>query len=677
MGWDLWFAFIVPGLCTAAGLLLFNWRQRRALREAQEFLHHAKQETRDAAQISFDNPHPFLQITKDGVFVSANPAALRAFPDLQACDQLHSVLAGLKPLLHGREIVTREICYGQRVYHQTIIPARARGQESFTIYCYDITERKSYEARLEASRAEAETARKEAEKANQARGDFLANMSHELRTPMNGIIGLSDVLSESVLREDHAEMIEAINGSARNLLVLLNDLLDFAKIEAGEVRIENITFDLIGSITKIDRIHNKLIDKNNLKFECVIDEGVPSYIISDPLRLQQILNNLIGNALKFTKEGLVSVRVDVPERSGNNVLIRIAVRDTGIGIPKEKQGAIFSKFQQVDTSTARKYGGTGLGLAITRDLARLLGGDVSLQSEEGKGSTFTLTFPAEVTDAPAQDRQNATGPIKGVNLEAKILIVDDHPVNLLYMRQALGKMGFTAFDEAKSGAQALSLFAENAYDLILLDCQMPEMSGFEVAQEIRRQSALRQPVIISVTADAMRGAEKKCKDSGMDDYISKPIDKEKLYTILQKWLPGDGFGKDCKNNDSMDARKTQRRSSDIFLWECLEGFTNGDPDSEKLILEMFLGNLEEDIAALEASFTVQDFAIWDAVAHKIYGACSNIGARELARLCEETQNEGLSREERSALHVGILQAYRDTRTLLQNRREAVFRAFCD
>jgi len=547
---DFWiFGYVlVCGLMTVV-IIRHRWQSRK-FKNAQAMLRQAKREAHDLAQLSLHNPHPLLQISIDRELIFANPAALQSFPGIQQEMMTHAVLSGLQNVMvQDAQTTVREVVFEDCVYHQTITPAQVNGDDAFIIYCYDITARKAYERALQDSRRAAEQARQAAEKANQARGDFLANMSHELRTPMNGIIGLSDMLAQAQLKAEHHEMIDAVNSSARNLLILLNDILDFSKIEAGELTMESIPFDLHKTIRQVERLQRPVAVRKGIALHAVIDHDVPSAIVGDPSRLQQILNNLISNALKFTADGEVTLSVDTaPCKQPDHVLVRIAVTDTGMGIPQDKQDTIFTKFQQADSSTARKYGGTGLGLAITKDLVALMRGDITLQSEEGVGTTFTVSFPAQIADVSHGSHGNETHAQDahdrpsggGVNKAARILIVDDHPINLLYMRKTLQAFGFTDFDEAESGQRALDLFAARPYDVIFLDCQMPEMSGFDVARKIRDiETAEHEPVIIAVTADAMKGAEEKCMAAGMDDYIGKPVDHDKIRVVLERWLPED------------------------------------------------------------------------------------------------------------------------------------------
>ncbi|MEC7029888.1 MAG: ATP-binding protein, partial [Pseudomonadota bacterium] len=478
----------------------------------------------------------------------------------------------------------------------------------------------------------ADQARQEAERANSARGEFLANMSHELRTPMNGIIGLSAMLAEANLANEEHELADAVNASARNLLIILNDVLDFSKIEAGELQIEAIDFDLVKTVQLIAKLQKPMAESKGLEFICEFDRDIPKYVVGDPARLQQVLNNLVSNALKFTHEGSVKIRVSGERDHDDIYYARIEVRDTGIGIPRDKQTKIFGKFQQGDSSTARKYGGTGLGLAITRNLVALMDGRIKLSSREGEGTIFSIHLPLQVSQKQAEaDDSEPYEQIVGLDLSARILIVDDHPVNLLFMRKMMRDLGFSKFKTASSGHEALDLYDLDKPDLILLDCQMPEMDGFEVARRIReKQDSGAAPVIVAVTADAMKGAATKCREAGMDDYISKPVEKDKLVNILGEWLPG----------DFVPTQTAQHKTSqaEIIDWQHLDEFTEGDKETENHVLGIFIESLSEDMDRLERSLAAGDFHEWNAVVHKMYGACSHFGAGMMAQLCDKAQS---------------------------------------
>ena len=644
----------------AEGALYLRRRQRRT--NSERVLFRAKQEVQEIAQLPLNNPYPLFQISRDGKVVFVNPAAIKTFPDLNEKGSKHEIFNGFESFFDITESLMREVPIGSNVYHQTITPGHSNGEDVLIIYCLDITEQKKYEKELKEAHRLTEKSRQAEKEAKEARGAFLANMSHELRTPMNGIIGLSDILVEGGLDGEKQEMINAVNSSARNLLILLNDILDFSKIEAGELSMEAIPFDIRKIITQVESLQSPMAQQKGLRMSSHVSDAVPKYLVGDPSRLQQILNNLISNALKFTDHGSVTISVSGQLDDQGNCVTKISVTDTGIGIPKEKQASVFEKFQQADASTARKYGGTGLGLSITKDLAELMNGSMSIESEEGVGTTFTATIITPVAkagggspdDVVCETQQN------GINMNASVMIVDDHPINLLFMRKVLTQLGFEGFAEAASGKKAVDLFKEKPYDVILMDCQMPEMDGFEAARAIREiETAENEPTIIAVTADAMKGAEDKCIAAGMDDYISKPVEKDKLYGLLKKWIPGNHRELSEDDKDSKDSQNlTQQGQSIVFDWARLKEFTGDDPEVENQIIEIFVENLDNDIRSLSNSFKNKDYKSWDEWAHKLFGACAHIGANAMASICDEAQS--LSTDDENiieTLHLDILKQY--------------------
>jgi signal transduction histidine kinase len=398
---------------------------------------------------------------------------------------------------------------------------------------------------------QAEERLKAAEVASLAKSQFIANMSHEIRTPMNGILGMSELLLQTPLSDRQRQLAKTVHSSGTELLQIINDILDFSKIEAGKFRMERIRFDLFETVKDVvdhfsDLTHDKSIE---LAFE--VSDSIPPVFLGDPLRLRQVLMNLISNAVKFTDRGKVMVTVAMEQDSLSDAALRFEVQDTGIGIEETAQAKIFEAFTQVDDSTTRKYGGSGLGLAIVKQLVHHMEGTVGVRSVLGEGATFWFTARlAKVLGKTREDVQNrgerwedgpagASPQIPDKKLDGtRILLVEDNPVNREVASEMLQIMGCDV-NAVEQGQEAVKAVRARQYDLVLMDCQMPVMDGFAASRAIRvaERGDSRHVPIVALTASAMEGDRERCLEAGMDDYLGKPFTLATLQDIVCRWVP--------------------------------------------------------------------------------------------------------------------------------------------
>lgn len=385
--------------------------------------------------------------------------------------------------------------------------------------------------------------KEKAEIADKAKSDFLANMSHELRTPLNSILGLTRLLSESHLTGKQQELSSTILYSSEHLLTIVNDILDISKIEAGEIRLEQIGIDLEYLLASVMLMHETMASEKRIQLTRQSKAVRLPYVLGDPTRLSQVINNLINNAIKYTKTGQVKMDYDFTHTDPVHILFTCSVTDTGIGIPKAKIGIVFDKFVQVDIGDTRKYGGTGLGLAITKQLVTLMGGEITVKSVVGKGSTFTVTLPFKITGKLHKDfkpkKNRADKRCSNFTPEAvRMLIAEDNPMNQMLIRKLMERFGIVNYTLVKNGDKALQAYHAERFDVILMDCHMPKKSGYDVTTEIRQSEWLSGShiPIIAMTANAMPGDREKCLSVGMDNYIAKPIDEKELKALLGKYI---------------------------------------------------------------------------------------------------------------------------------------------
>lgn len=512
----------------------------------------------------------------------------------------------------------------------------------------DIGERKRIEQ-------DSERARELAEQASRAKSEFLANISHEVRTPLNALMGLTRMLMDSPLNAEQAGWLALMDSSAHALLQLLNDILDLSRIEAGKLEIEHSRFNLRDAIEQACAPYAEQARAKPMDFQLELAPDLPQWVMGDTGRLRQVLSNLLSNAIKFTpKGGLITVRARLPEAIGDEPQQwQLEVRDTGVGIARKHQENIFNAFTQADASTARRYGGSGLGLAICARLAGLMGGDIVLKSELGQGSTFTLTLPLREAAALERSPLSASDELLGVAQAGPryvglvVLLAEDHPVNELMMRQLLLRMGCTV-RVARGGVQAVAQWEQGGIDLILMDVQMPGMSGMQATQEIREIEARRKlprTPIVAVTANAMAGDRDACLACGMDGYTAKPVSPQALILEMDRVLQvedeaaqttpaalqptppsaapmvSDNPARGASHLEALDVEKLLRR-------------LDGDEATLRQLAQVMRSDLASRQIELQRALEARDTTAAVAHAHGLKGSLGSMTAERGARLAK-------------------------------------------
>ncbi|MBF0262599.1 MAG: response regulator [Magnetococcales bacterium] len=466
----------------------------------------------------------------------------------------------------------------------------------------------------------------EAEEANKAKGAFLATMSHEIRTPLNGMLGLAELLSEIDMPESGREYVRAIVNSGRSLLTIVDDVLDYSKIEADKLHLESIPLDPRALLNDLVLLFKGFAGKKQIAFEPRIADNLPDWVLGDPTRLRQVLVNLLSNAVKFTQVGSVSLSAAPVNDSQLERALRFEVRDTGVGISREQFARLFQAFEQADRSTTRHFGGTGLGLAISRKLVRLMGGRIEVESEPGVGSCFAVLLPICICDPP----ETAVAAVDGARLDpdfvrgARILVAEDDPINRAVLRGMLKRFDLEV-SFAEDGRQVLEILENSRFDLLFLDCQMPRLDGFATCQAIRERERAggRHLPIVAMTAYAMQGDRERCLAAGMDDYLAKPVTRRGMQSAIMRWLsrdaPLDGLAPEVGSGPiPVLDRQTMAR-----LREAMEG-------EFETLTQKFFQLLPERIAAIRRAVEQDQAEPLIRVAHGLRGGAAQLGALALA-----------------------------------------------
>lgn len=469
-----------------------------------------------------------------------------------------------------------------------------------------------------------DTSERQLKEASRIKEQFVANMSHEIRTPMNAILGFAGLLQKTALDKSQHEYVKSIRSSAENLLTIINDILDLSRIESGMMHIENLPFNIRELLHSLSTMLNVKAKGRNLYLLTDVDDSIPETLTGDAVRLTQILMNLISNALKFTHEGGVKVKLECARIKDKTIFVRFIISDTGIGIDPHKQKSVFDRFQQAQTETTRRYGGTGLGLSIVKQLVEIQNGTIALESEPRSGSVFTVELPYQI--AGKEERAASTSPItltEPLPKKIKILVVEDNLMNQKLIQHLMQQWGID-FDLASNGVQAVEMLRQKAmeYRMVLMDIQMPEMDGYAATEKIRYELRSSVP-IIAMTAHALAGEKERCISLGMDDYISKPLNEEQLYKLITKYAQ----------------TPAPEKAATVINMEYLRSLSNGDKIFERNMIAAFSKQMPQELRDLKAAIDEKNYQRIGTIAHNMKSTVSYLGLQQVTPLLDRIEAE--------------------------------------
>ncbi|MGM0462281.1 MAG: PAS domain S-box protein [Fibrobacterota bacterium] len=502
-----------------------------------------------------------------------------------------------------------------------------------------------YTLALSKERDKAEKLAAKARAASREKSDFIANVSHEIRTPLNGILGFIRMLLSTQLDEKQEQIARTIDSSGKMLENLINDILSISKIEAGKITLENIPFNLNTLIEELRTQHTFTAEEKDLALETDIGADTPLFLYGDPFRIQQILNNLVANALKFTEKGYVRILAECTHRRKNEVVIKISVQDTGIGVDKKHLNILFDKYSQATHSTTRKYGGTGLGLNIAKQLTTRMGGEIGAESIPGTGSTFWFSIPLKKSiEAGKPDDWTTTQNRTDKDFShLRILVAEDNEINIELTRALFNELGVKP-DHAKDGKEVIEMTERNAYDIIFMDVQMPEIDGYETTRYIRKHNSRNKTTpVVAMTAHSRSEIEDKGYESGMNAYISKPVRIEKIEEMIRK-TPTTRLKKTGTENQDQEPNLSLF-NKEMFLKRVL-----GKKDVAVKIITAFIQRSPKDIEEIKTAYKSNNLTALTHLAHTLKGAASNLGAEKL-NLCAARIEDGAHTENTETLPV--------------------------